>query len=166
MSNTSLPGGYTTIFLKDIENNTLEVGLESDFRELFFRQFGTSQYIQLKPDSQSETELKITVESVLVSPTGALSRRDLPSLPSGKSLASSYRVVLNIYAELRNNLPSRKLLWAQKFSANRIFSASRIGSEVFNSVNALYDESAKKETLKVLTKELAEEVYISVMEGF
>ncbi|MCB0356707.1 MAG: hypothetical protein KDD40_06850 [Bdellovibrionales bacterium] len=164
-----LPGGYRTVSIPVFSNNTQEVGMESYFTNALIREFERSRVAQITEKSQSPVYIEGKVNRVTLTANGqtaANSRNaELKFLPKNTVINTGYRVVVEIHLKLIRN-SDKKMIWQQNFVNERVYSAAQISVPGINSVNPLYNHSAKHQNVSSLAQEMMREAHDRLTERF
>lgn len=164
-----LPGGYRTVSIPVFANVTQEVGMEGFFTNALIREFERSRVASIADKSYSPVFIEGKINSVVLSQNGqtaANSRSaELRFLPKNTVLNTGYRVVVEIHIKLIRN-SDKTVIWQQNFVNERVFSAPQISVPGINSVNPLYNQSAKIQNVEVLAQEMMREAHDRLTERF
>lgn len=158
-----MPGGYNELAIPMFENDSKEVGLEVDFTNSLIERFQRSRVALIQDKNRSPILLKGTVTSVEVA--RGLGASQPEKLPDRAVLSTEYR--LTVGAEIQMIRQSdQKVIWSGAFSKSKVYLAPRIGTPVVNSANALYNDSKRRETLRLLAQEMMHEAHDRITESF
>jgi hypothetical protein len=86
-------------------------------------------------------------------------------LPTENVLATQYRVTATVVLELKRK-NSTDVLYSGQFVQTMNYSAPQITLPVINTANSLYNESAKRQTLDTISKELMQAAFDRMVENF
>ena len=86
-------------------------------------------------------------------------------LPTESALFSVYRVRAIVRLEVIKN-SSKEVLWAETFTREKLYNSSQVESAVINSANALYNQSALRNSAEEIANALMVEVYDRLTENF
>ncbi|MBX7231978.1 MAG: hypothetical protein K1X29_07815 [Bdellovibrionales bacterium] len=166
----SLPGGYRQLAIPVFKNKTQEVGLEVDFTNALIREFERSKVAEVVPLDAATIKLEGEISSLKVeSRSAALGTNgdngEISALPSDVVLTTSYRLVVTINLNLIR-MSDQSILWSGRVSNEKVYSAPRIGSQVVNSANTTYNQSARQINTISLAKEMMQEVHGRMTENF
>jgi hypothetical protein len=106
-----------------------------------------------------------TVESVTYSPTATITHAENPNLPLDSSLSTDYRIVVSAHLEVVRN-SDRKVLWQGNFMNETSYSAPQVTSAGLNTVNPLYNQSARDYNISKMAKDLMSEAHDRITENF
>ena len=163
----TLPGGVKSIQIPLFKNYSSEAGAEIYFTNSLKSEALRSRSVILEnEDSNAEGILQGTVsgiqviadESIVESPSSMY-------LPSGAVLALQYKVIVTIDLTLKKR-GSNVILWSGNFKQIKNFPAAQITLPVINTSNSLYNESAKRQTLDAISKELMQAAFDRLLEKF
>lgn len=159
----SLPGGYRQVFVPIFKNRTQEPGIEVSFTNNLIQEFERAKIARVTDASQAE----ILVEGVIESVEYNKSATDLtsPDMPTGTVLATSYQIVVRTHIRLRRN-SDKSVLWEGSFSRERTYNAPQVTAAVINTVNPLYNLSAKRQNIDVISFEMMSEAHDRMTENF
>ncbi|MCB0392139.1 MAG: hypothetical protein KDD58_12675 [Bdellovibrionales bacterium] len=164
-----LPGGYRSVSIPVFENKTQEVGLESYFTNALIREFERSQVAKITNKSQAPVFIEGKVNSVLLTKNtqaeAKANSEELKYLPKNTTLNTSYRVSVEIHLKLIRN-SDKKMIWQQHFVNERVYSSAQISVPGINSVNPLYNHSAKHQNISTLAQEMMKEAHDRITERF
>lgn len=165
----AIPGGYTQVAVPVFSNKTSEVGVESYFTNAMIGELSRSHFARVTDKSDAQVVLEGEIDSIALERGASISAETKEeikvSLPKGTSLTSSYRVMVVTKLQLRR-LSDQKILWEGSFNGERTFSASQVATPVLNTVNPLYNSSARHETYKVLARDMMAEAHSRMTENF
>lgn len=157
----TLPGGSQDIRVPMFKNLSQEVGIETSFTNALIDELSQSRVAQVNP--QSEVEVLGTIESVQYFPLG---KKTIGEIGSDQMvLATDYRVVIVMGMVVKKHLDD-KVLWADKFTGERTFSASQVSTPIVSSANPLYNLSAKRRNIAELAQDLVAEATDKMTENF
>ena len=86
-------------------------------------------------------------------------------LPSETVIASQYKLSVSIDLILKRK-GSSEILWSGNFKQARNYSAPQITLPVVNTANSLYNQSAKRQTLEALSKNMMQAAFDRMLENF
>lgn len=160
----SIPGGVSEVSVPMFKNLSQEVGIETSFTNALVDELSQSRVAKLNP--HSEVEVQGTIESVQYFPSassypkGAINGSPFPLV-----LATDYRIVIVIGMMVKNR-GDDKILWTDKFTGERTFSASQVKSPIVSGVNPIYNLSAKRRNINELAQDLVAEATDKMTESF
>ena len=173
LTDRSLPGGYKQVSVPIFKNRTEDVGIEAEFTNAMIRRLNRSQAAQVTnketaPLVMEGTILQIETKrgaGVAGQGTNFSVKSEIPRLPKDSVLISEYRLVVSANIRLRRKSDD-KIIWESNFSNERVYSAPRIGTPIVNSANALYNHSARVDTISMLAEEMMAEAHDRMTENF
>lgn len=164
-----LPGGYKQVAIPVFKNATQEVGLETYFTNELVRQFNRSQVAQVADKAQAPVTIDGQVKSVTYRQTSTVDGNKVDenkiNIPSNAVLAVEYRVVVNADLVLRRN-SDNKILWQGAFNNESVYAAPQVGMPIVNSVNPLYNHSARIELFETMARDMMAEAHNRMTENF
>ncbi len=164
-----LPDGVQRIQIPIFKNNSIEPSAEIYFTNSLKSEALRSRSARLVNDeAAAEAVLQGTVSNIEVLADESLADTTTgtyPYLPGGTVLALQYKVsaVIDLVLKKRG---SNKILWSGNFKQTRSFPASHITLPVINTSNSLYNQSAKRQTLDALSKEMMQAAFDRMIERF
>lgn len=167
MSERSLPGGYTQVAIPMFKNNSTDVAIESLFTNALVRRFSRSQVARVTDKDSSPLILTGTILKVQTEhgPAVTNASAQLPTLPKNAVLTTQYRLIATVQMILTRK-SDEKILWQGVFKNERVYFPPRIGTEVVNSANATYNQSARMESFRVMADEMMTEAHDRMTENF
>lgn len=164
-----LPGGYELISIPVFENETQEVGVETYFSNALAREFEQSRVARVTNKNLASVTLKGRVTNVSVVANSQVIASDkseeLKYLPENTVLDTTYRLVVSTTLELQRN-SDRQIIWSGSFSNERVFTAAQISVPGVNSVNPLYNHSAKHQNIELLAEDMMKDAHDRLTERF
>lgn len=167
-----LPGAYDQVAVPIFENRTEEVGVEMDYTNAFVNRMERSKAARIvdKNLAPAVVEGTITNIAIVLGPgvTGTSNpaqNKEIPKLPEQAVLTTEYRVVVTVRIQLRRT-SDQSILWLSTFSGEKTYLGPRIGTAIVNSANALYNQSARRDTIKALAEEMMTEAHNRMTENF
>lgn len=161
-----LPNDYQSLYLPVFKNNSDLTGIEVAFTNALKYEFKLSKAAVLRGPSTSEAKLIGIVESISTSSEAQFKAEDdNNSLPSNTVLDTAYRLFAKVDLKLID-LSTGETVWAKKFNSEKVYDAPQLTKGSVNSSNPLYNESAKRQFLNVLAKEMMREAHSHLSERF
>jgi hypothetical protein len=163
----ALPGGYKQVAIPVFKNKSSIIGAEVGFTNALIREFARSGISDIVPKDSAPAVIEGVIEDVeFVHLSQTLGSGDDPyGLPENTVLTSEYRVLLKAQLKLRR-VSDNTILWEQVFSGERVYSAPQVGKRVVNSVNPLYDHSARYQIVEELALDAMSEAHSRMTESF
>ncbi len=143
-------------------NQTHEAGIEVAFTNSMVRELERSRTVKVVSKERAQAELVGEIMDVVYESTGTSPSRDLPT---GSSLSVGYRVYLTVRLRLRD-LSTGKNLWSGQFLGERSYKGPGLTIEGLNSSNALYNQSARQQTIEALSQDLMFQAHTQLTENF
>lgn len=162
-----IPGGYNTIAIPVFQNKTMEAGIETYFTNAVVREFERGRVGRVTSKAEAQTTLEGSIDSIdykVTSQTEAKPPNPL-GLPGGTILNTEYRIVLITTIRVRRN-SDQKVLWEGSFNGERSYLAPRIGAAAVNSANAIYNQSARNQSIANIANDLMVEAHNRITENF
>ena len=167
-----LPGAYDQVAVPIFENRSEEVGIEVDYTNAFVNRMERSKAAKIVNKNLAPAVVEGSIQTVTVTlgpgVTGSANRTDnkeIPRLPEGAVLTTEFRVVVVVKVQLRRS-SDQSVLWASTFSGEKTYQGPRIGTAIVNSANAVYNQSARRDTIQRLAEEMMTEAHNRMTENF
>ncbi len=163
----SLPGNVKIVQIPLFKNDSGEVGVETVFTNSLKTEALRSKFVQIKndeADAQAILQGRILGISV-VAVESVIEAKNTKYLPTETVIATQYTVTANIELRLLRK-GSGAVLWSGEFTQATNYSAPQITLPVINTSNALYNHSAKRQTLDALSKEMMQAAFDRMVENF
>lgn len=166
-ANRSIPGGYKQISVPVFKNKTQETGIEVSFTNSIIQEFQRSRVARVVDNALSEVAVIGTIDSVQYFPGAKRLSGDsaTPLLPSGSALASEYRIILTVTVRVVRQADGTEL-WKGSFSGERTYQAPQVTLAGVNSVNPLYNLSARRQNIDLMASDLMLEAHDRITENF
>ena len=166
-ANRSIPGGYKQISVPVFKNKTQEVGIEVSFTNALIQEFQRSHVARVVDNSLSEVAVIGTIDSIQYLPGAKRLAGDsaTPYLPQGTALASEYRILLVVTVRVVRQADGTEL-WKGTFNGERTYRAPQVTLAGVNSVNPLYNLSARRQNIDVMASDLMLEAHDRITENF
>jgi hypothetical protein len=166
----NLPGGYTEVAVPVFKNQTQQVAIESYFSNALIRQFNRSKVAKIAPTTTAPVIIEGTIRSLKYLPGGQIdaNRTDENSqvqLPVNTVLTVEYRVLMQTMVVLKR-ASDGKVLWSGGFENERVYTAPQVGLGTINSVNALYNHSARLEVIEQMAYDMMADAHDRMTENF
>ncbi len=157
-----LPGGYRQVYIPMFKNMSQEPGIEVAFTNALIQEFESAKIARVTDAAQAEVIVEATIEKAQTSPSGDFIDE---SLPTGVLTADSYAIAVEVGITLKRS-SDRSVLWKSSFVGNKSFSASKVTVAGVNSVNPLYNLSAKRQNIDQLAATMMSEAHDRMTENF
>ena len=163
----ALPGGVKIIQIPLFKNDSAEVGAETFFTNALKSEALRSKFVRLKnEESEVEAILQGRIKSIeVIADESVIEAKNTTYMPSETVLATQYKVIVNVEMTLKKK-GSSEVLWGGGFRQETNYSAPQITLPVINTANALYNNSAKRQTLDALSKEMMQAAFDRMLENF
>jgi hypothetical protein len=159
-----LPGGAKTIFVKMFENRTREeVGIESDFTDAFTRELARTGVASVKNESDADIVLQGIVHTADYLGKTSTGMPDVANNPSA-ALFTEYQARITIV--LRAVDRHDKEVWQGQFLGEKNYKASQVTIPGLRTANPLYNQSARRQVVRLVAKDLAAEAVGRMTENF
>lgn len=157
----ALPLGYTQISVPIFQNKTMEPGLEVSFTNALIQEFERSRVGKLVDKNQAEAVLEGSIREIKYVPGG----KKETGLPQGSILATSYDITVVVSLQLKR-LSDNKILWSGDFTRSRSYIAPQVTLPTINTVNPLYNLSARRQNFDILALDMMAEAHDRITENF
>jgi len=167
VSERQIPENLKKISIPVMKNLSREVGAEIYFTNALIQEFERSKVAEVLPESLSDAVLRGTISRIeYVAPeTGMKLAKDSEFLPQGTVLATIYNINVVIDMSLVRR-SDEKVIWSGSFSGVRSYSAPQVTLPVVNSVNPLYNLSARRQNIELIANDVMSEVHDRMTENF
>ena len=169
-----LPGSYDQVAVPIFENKSEEVGIEVDFTNAFVNRMERSKAAHIVDKNMAPAVIEGSIERVLVTLGPGVTgvgkdnkdaNKEIPNLPEQAVLSTEYHVVVYAKIILRRT-SDQSVLWQSAFSGEKSYQGPRIGTPIVNSANALYNQSARRDTIRQLAEDMMTEAHNRMTENF
>ena len=151
------------------KNMSQEVSIERFFTNELVHQFGRSQVA----DVVDSADAPITIEGRITDikyvhggqVDGSKDSENKIGIPKNSVLSVEYRVLVSADILIRRN-SDQKVLWQSRFNDESVYSAPQVGLNVVNSVNPLYNHSARMEVIEHMAHDMMAEAHDRMTENF
>jgi hypothetical protein len=161
-SSRVLPGNFKAVSIPIFENKTQETQIEVFFSNALLNEIEKSKVAEVISEDFSEARIVGVIDTIEILPGG---RREGGDLPVGTVLASEYRILLSVTIKFLRKFDN-KVLWSHKAFGERTYVAPQVTQSVVNTVNPLYNHSARRLTIEILSKQMMSEVVSLMTENF
>ncbi|MGZ3692143.1 MAG: LPS assembly lipoprotein LptE, partial [Pseudobdellovibrio sp.] len=151
----SLPGNVKLVQIPMFKNDSSEVGAETFFTNSLKTEAIRAKFVDIKNEqNQAQAVLQGRITQIdVIADESVTEAQNTQFLPTQTVLATQYRVTVNVNLVLTEN-HTNKVLWSGEFKQTKSYSAPQITLPGINTANSLYNESAKRQTLSALAKEM------------
>lgn len=148
------------------KNYSQEVGVEVAFTNSFVQEFRRSQVAKVVEPAQAEVVIEGEIRSVGYTGSGKI---DLVTkdtkVATGPVLATSYDIAVVVGIKVRR-LSDKTILWAGEFNRTNTYSAPQVTLAGINTVNPLYNLSARRQTIDTMASVMMAEAHDRITENF
>lgn len=157
----SLPSSYRQITVPLFRNLSMEPSVEVTFTNALVKEFERARIGRIVEPSQAEVEIEGEIKSISYRSAG---KRDT-LIPTGSVLATNYdiEVIVSIVVKRRAD---QSVLWAGEFSRTRSYNAPQVTLPGINTVNPLYNLSARRQNFDILAADMMAEAHDRLTENF
>lgn len=162
-----IPGGYKQISVPVFKNLTQEVGIEMAFTNAMITEFQRSRIARVVDNSLSEVAVIGQIDAIQYLPGAKRTAGDssAPYLPTGTVIASEYRILMTVTMRLVRQADGTEL-WSGTFSGERTYVAPQVTLAGVNTVNPLYNLSARRQNIDVMANDIMAEAHDRITENF
>ena len=150
-------------------NMSQEVGPEAYFTNALIREFERSRVARVTNKSEAPVYIEGVITGVGLEANSQVAANkgsgDLQYLPRNTVINTGYRLVVHAQIKLVRS-SDKEIIWKQNFTNQRVYSAPQVSVPTINSVNALYNNSAKNQNMKLLASDMMKEVHDRMTEKF
>ncbi|MGZ3783629.1 MAG: LptE family protein [Bdellovibrio sp.] len=163
----SVPGGYKQISIPTFKNKSQEVGIEVGFTNALIQGFYRSRVARIVDNALSEATVIGQIDSVQYLPGAKRVAGDSssPYLPNGTVIASEYRILIRATIKVIRQADGKEL-WTGSFSGETTYAAPQVTLAGVNSVNPLYNLSARRQNIDTLANTMMIEAHDRITENF
>jgi hypothetical protein len=156
-----LPSGYKQIQIPVFLNFSQEPVVESYFTSALIKEFERSKVARLTNEKESEA----FIEGEIVSLKTLTSNPSSLDLPVGVTLSSNHAVQVEVKVSLKRK-SDRALIWSGVFRGSRDFIPSQVTTAGVNTVNSIYNLSARRQNIELLAADLMSQAFDRMTENF
>lgn len=163
----SLPGGYRQMSIPVFKNWSQEVGAEVPFTQALQLEFRRSRIGSVVEDPLAEVRIEGEIASIDYIPEGKLTAGSAPGryLPEQTVLASRYTVQTTVRITVVRRSDGERL-WEGRFDQQKAYDAPLVTVSGVNTVNPLYNLSARRQAIELLANEMMVEAHNRITENF
>jgi len=162
----TVPGGVRRLAIPIFKNKSMETGIEVYFTNALRNQMTLSQIVSLVEKTDSEAYIEGIVEEIAVQGGGQIRRNQgYPNLPDNTVLNSQQTVSATARIRLVRTSDGVEL-WSGSFAGSRSYASPLVTLPVINTVNPLYNLSARRQHIESLSNELMAEAHDRMTENF
>ncbi len=160
-----LPGGYHQVFIPVFKNRTQETGIEVAFTNALIKEFERAKIGRVVEASQAEVIVEGVIDSVTYTKSDDIGADSVSDLPLGTVLSTKYQILINAQISLRRN-SDKAILWQGSFRGERSYNAPQVKTAGVNTVNPLYNLSARRQNIEQKATEMMSEAHDRITENF
>ncbi len=160
-----LPGGYDQAFLPPFTNHTRLPGIETYFTNSLGREIQRSAVAKISDKLSSQVTIEGIVNNLTFAPTAPVDLKSLKQLPTYASLFVEYRIFVEATVTLRRNADNQ-IIWTGVVKGEKSYVAPQVASREVNSVNPLYNHSARHHHISQLAQDMMVEAVDRMTEQF
>ncbi len=163
----AVPGGYKSVSVPIFKNRSYEPGVEVFFTNALLMEFQKGGVAKVLSDSLSEARVEGEITELIYYPEAKRIPKDssAPFMQQGTVLTTEYTIF--VAARLRIVRQSDGIeIWSGKFTREWQYSAPQMTIGGLNSVNPLYNQSARRQYIDLLATDLIAEAYNRMTESF
>lgn len=160
-----LPENYRSLAVVMFHNKTQEVGVEKYFTNALVKQFAQSKVAELTKKSLAPAILEGTILSVEAEHEVPKSKSDLVNLPDQAILTTQYRLRVRVRLVLKR-VADGQPIWQEVFAKERTYSAPQVATAIVNSVNPLYNHSARHSYIQIMAEDMMVDAHDRLTERF
>lgn len=164
-SKRQIPGGYDRIHVSIFDNVTSEPGIEVSFTNAMVKEVQRSKIAKVTPKNDSQITLEGTIRSLKFERSQMASKSAIQTLPDRTVLTTEYRILIETVVSARRNL-DQKVLWTGSIRGEKSYSAPKVGSAGINSVDPIYNHSARHQTIALMANDMMSEAIDRMTENF
>jgi hypothetical protein len=163
--NRAIPGGYKSISVPIFKNKSYETGIEVAFTNALLQEFQKGGIAKVVPDQLSEVRVEGEIVDLKYYSDTKKEEKDAPFLPLGTVLTTDYTISITTKLKVVRRSDGIEI-WTGNFSKERQYSAPQVTIAGLNSVNPLYNQSARRQQIDGLALDLMTEAYNRMTESF
>ncbi len=160
-----IPGGYKSISVPIFKNKSYETGIEVNFTNALLQELQRGGVTKVVPDSLSEARVEGEITEVRYFSDAKIEQDDNSYLPQKTVLTTDYTVSVSTSVRVIRRSDGIEI-WAGTFSRERQYTAPQVTIAGLNSVNPLYNQSARRQQINSLASDLMAEAYNRMTESF
>ncbi len=146
-------------------NSTQEPGLEVYFTNAMIREIQRSNFAQVTDKSSSQVTIEGGIIDLKFERGGTVTQEKLKTLPFGSVLNTDYRILMDTRIIARRN-SDQKILWEGIIKGEKSYFAPNVAMSGVNSVNPLYNHSARHQHISQLALDMMSEALDRMTENF
>ena len=169
--NRGLPGGHKNVFIEIFKNKTHELGAEADFTQALKIEIEQSGFVKIA--LKKDAEIIITGDIINITNLDSGSQPTFFKVDYQTRQAHPYKApMFTIYKmEISVNIKAirasdKKVLWQSLVKGEKTYRGSQLSQQGIRSSNVLYNESRRRQTIKMIAKDMMEEAFDLLVEDF
>lgn len=135
------------------------------FSNALIQEFQRSRIARVVDNALSEVAVVGQIETVQYLPGAKRVAGDSSYLPKGTVIASEYRILVTASVKVVRQSDGAEL-WSGMFSGERTYAAPQVTLAGVNSVNPLYNLSARRQNIDIIAGDLMVEAHDRITENF
>lgn len=159
----SLPGGYKQVSIPVFKNKSQEAGIEVAFTNNLIQEFQRSRVARVVEKRESDILLEGSIDSVIYVTASTSDTGDF--LPKGTVIATEYRILIGVTVRAVRQIDGAEL-WRGFFAGETTYSAPQVTLAGVNSVNPLYNLSARRQNIENKSIDMMSEAHDRITENF
>jgi hypothetical protein len=153
-----LPGGHQKIFVKMFENRTQEVGVESDVTDAMIQELARSGVGTITSEAEADEVVEGVIHTI-----DYLGKTPL-TLDNKHSLFTEYQTRVNMVVKVIDK--QNKELWQGQIMGEKNYKAPQLTIQGLRTADPLYNQSARRQTIRAIAKDMATETISRMTENF
>lgn len=158
----AMPGLYQQVYIPIFHNKSQEPQIEVFYTNSLISEMERTKVAQIVDQYRAPVQLVGTIVRVDYLPAG---RREGGDLPPGTILASQYRILVQVHLELIRVF-DKKVIWSTALAGERTYVAPQVTQPLVNSVNPIYNQSARRIHLELLSQQMMSEAVSLMLANF
>ncbi len=163
-----MPGGHQKVFVKLFENQTREVSIEQELTNAFIQEIARSGVGTVTNEADADLVIEGIIHTIdFLAKTPILLQSSTPSpggQPVERSMYTEYQTRVTIVLKAVDK--QGKELWQGQFMGERNYKAPQMTLYGLRTVNPLYNQNARRQTVAAIAKDVAFEAVGRMTENF
>lgn len=167
----NLPGGYTEVAVPVFKNKTDLIGVEAKFTNSLIHELSRSKVAQVVDKKNAPVYIDGQITTISFEGGGLLDGNKAEENPAGSKLPNNtvltteYRALVSAQIRLIR-VADQRVLWVGDFKNERLYIAPQVKLDGANTVNSLYNHSARIEVVELLAEDMMNEAHDRMIENF
>lgn len=161
----SIPGGYKQISVPTFKNRSQETGAEVAFTSALMQEFLRSKVARVVDDPLAEVRIEGEIAAITAMADAKREADSSNMLPDGTVLATQYRLLAAVNLKVIRR-SDNEVLWQGQFNGERTYAAPQVTLSGVNTVNPLYNLSARRQNLEAMANDMMVEAHSRLTENF